>query len=80
MYTSALTRAHAHYQMSATKSVLSALVGVAIDRGLIAGPDDTVARILPRRAFASDADLARFRSVTVIPSVSPKDRHVRFGS
>jgi len=31
LYTTSLTRNHAHYQMSATKSVASALVGIAID-------------------------------------------------
>ena len=33
LYTSSLTRSHAHYQMSVTKSVVSALVGVVIGRG-----------------------------------------------
>jgi CubicO group peptidase (beta-lactamase class C family) len=48
LYTSSLTRNHAHYQMSVTKSVVSALIGVAIDRGLISGPDAPVTDILPR--------------------------------
>jgi CubicO group peptidase (beta-lactamase class C family) len=65
LYTSSLTRDHAHYQMSATKSVLSALVGITIDRGLISGPDAPITETLPRELFGSDADLARFRPVTV---------------
>ena len=65
LYTSSLTRDHAHYQMSATKSVVSALVGVAIDRRLISGPNAPITETLPRHLFASDADVARFRSVTV---------------
>jgi CubicO group peptidase (beta-lactamase class C family) len=65
LYTSGLTRDHAHYQMSATKSVLSALVGAAIDRRLIAGPDARIVDTLPRELFASDAEVARFRAVTV---------------
>jgi CubicO group peptidase (beta-lactamase class C family) len=65
LYTSSLTRDHAHYQMSATKSVVSALVGIAIDRGLISGPNAPVTEALPRALFASDADVARLRSVTV---------------
>jgi len=65
LYTSSLTREHAHYQMSATKSVVSALVGVAIDRGLISGPNASITEALPRRLFASDEDVARFRPVTV---------------
>jgi len=65
LYTSSLTREHAHYQMSATKSVVSALVGIAIDRGLISGPDAPVTETLPRALFASDADIGRFRAVTI---------------
>jgi len=65
LYTSSLTRDQAHYQMSATKSVLSALVGIAIDRGLISGPDAPITETLPRDLFGSDAEVARFRPVTV---------------
>ena len=65
LYTSSLTRDHAHYQMSATKSVVSALVGIAIDRGLLSGPDAPVTEVLPPELFASRADVARFRSVTI---------------
>src|SRR5262249_44070871 len=65
LYTSSLTREHAHYQMSATKSVVSALVGIAIDRGLISGPNAPITETLPRAVFASDADVARLRSVTL---------------
>ena len=65
LYTSSLTRAHAHYQMSVTKSVVSALVGIVIDRGLIKGPDAPITDTVPRSLFASDADFLRFKSVTV---------------
>jgi CubicO group peptidase (beta-lactamase class C family) len=65
LYTSALTRDHAHYQMSVTKSVVSALVGIAIDQRLIGGPDAAITDTLPRQLFGTDADVARFRSVTV---------------
>lgn len=65
LYTSSLSRDHAHYQMSVTKSVVSALIGIAIDRGFISGPDAPITETLPRRLFASDTDAARFQSVTV---------------
>ena len=65
LYTSSLTRSHAHYQMSVTKSVVSALVGVVIGRGLVGGPDAPITETLPRQLFASDADVARFQQVTV---------------
>jgi CubicO group peptidase (beta-lactamase class C family) len=65
LYTSSLTRAHAHYQMSVTKSVVSALVGIAIDRGLIRGADAPITEALPPSLFAGAADVARFRRVTL---------------
>jgi CubicO group peptidase (beta-lactamase class C family) len=65
MYTSGLTREHAHYLMGATLAFTSTLVGVAIDRGLVPSLDATIADALPREAFPSDADRDRFRAVTV---------------
>ncbi len=65
LYTSSLGRQQAHYQMSVTKSVLSALVGIAVDRHLMKGPDASVSESLPRSLFASDADFARFQKVTL---------------
>lgn len=65
LYTSNLDREQAHYLMSVTKSVTSALVGIAIDDKLLPGPDAPIVRMLPRALFASDADLARFSSLTL---------------
>ena len=65
LYGSGVTRQHAHYLMSVTKSFVSALVGITIDDRLVAGPDAPITDTLPRALFASDADVARFRSVTV---------------
>src|SRR5262249_44670305 len=65
LYTSSLPPEHAHYPLSAPKAAGSSLVGVAIDRGLINGANASITETLPRRLFASDADIARFRPVTV---------------
>jgi CubicO group peptidase (beta-lactamase class C family) len=66
LYTSGLTRDDAHYVWSVTKSVTSALVGIAIDRGLIKeGLDTPVATGFPREAFASQRDRQRFGKVTL---------------
>jgi CubicO group peptidase (beta-lactamase class C family) len=65
LYTSSLTRDHAHYLMSVTKSVVSALVGIAIDRRLIDGPDAPITRTLPPRLFRTPADVTRFQALTV---------------
>ncbi|HVH47522.1 MAG TPA: serine hydrolase, partial [Labilithrix sp.] len=65
LYTSSLTRKHAHYVMSVTKSVTSALVGIAIGRGLVANAETSVADALPESAFPDAAARERFRSVTI---------------
>jgi CubicO group peptidase (beta-lactamase class C family) len=65
LYTSSLEREQAHYLMSVTKTFTSALVGVAIDRHLIPGPDASVAALLPPSLFPSEAARERFAGVTV---------------
>jgi CubicO group peptidase (beta-lactamase class C family) len=65
LYTSGLTRDHAHYLMGATSSVTSALMGVAIDRHLVRSPETSLADALPASVFPSVADRERFRRVTI---------------
>jgi len=65
LYTSRLTREDAHYLMSVTKTFTSALMGAAMDRHLVGPPETSVADALPASVFASEADRARFRSVTL---------------
>lgn len=65
LYTSSIDKDDAHYLMSVTKSVLSALVGIAIDKHLLRGSDTPVNELLPRALFASDADYSRFHALTL---------------
>jgi CubicO group peptidase (beta-lactamase class C family) len=65
LYTSSFDRDDAHYLMSVTKSVVSALLGIAIDRHLVPGPDATLGDVLPHTLFPSDADVTRFRGLTL---------------
>jgi CubicO group peptidase (beta-lactamase class C family) len=65
MYTSHVRPDDAHFQMSVTKSVVSALIGIAIDRGYVGGPDAPITTTIPRRIFGGDANFARFQLVTV---------------
>ena len=65
LYTSGITRDDAHYMMSVTKSFTSALVGIAIDQGLVRDADASLAQILPQWLFASEKDRARFAPVTL---------------
>jgi CubicO group peptidase (beta-lactamase class C family) len=65
LYTSGLGREEAHYLMSVTKSVVSMLVGIAAGEGLLPDPDTPITEVLPHALFPSEADVARFRAVTV---------------
>jgi CubicO group peptidase (beta-lactamase class C family) len=64
LYAPSVGRDDAHYVMSVTKSVLSALVGVAVDRHLV-DPEGSIAALLPRALFPTDADVDRFKAVTL---------------
>jgi CubicO group peptidase (beta-lactamase class C family) len=64
-YSSSAGRDEAHYVMSVTKSVVSALVGIALEQKLVKDTGQTVAQALPREFFASDADVERFGKVTL---------------
>jgi CubicO group peptidase (beta-lactamase class C family) len=63
LYTSRLTRDDAHYVMSVTKSVTSALTGIAIERGLLHAADTPIGDALPGAACGEDR--ARFFDVTI---------------
>jgi CubicO group peptidase (beta-lactamase class C family) len=52
--------AKAHNIASVTKSVVSTLVGIAVDDGLLS-LDDTLGRLLPSYAFSMSADVAGLR-------------------
>ena len=64
LYTSGLSGDEAHYLMSVTKSVLSMLIGIAADRGLVR-VEAPLAEALPRALFAGEAERARFSAVTL---------------
>jgi CubicO group peptidase (beta-lactamase class C family) len=65
LYTPGIERNEAHFQMSTSKSVTSAIVGAALDRGLLPSTDASVADLLPARLFAGSSDIARFKAVTL---------------
>jgi CubicO group peptidase (beta-lactamase class C family) len=65
LYSPGIERDDAHYMMSTTKSVTSAIVGAALDRGLLPGSDARVVDVLPARLFGNAANAARFANVTL---------------
>jgi len=66
LYTGGIHRDHSHYVMSVTKSVQSAGIGVAVDRGLIGDPDRaTISSLLAPGIFKSEGDRRRFEGITL---------------
>ncbi len=65
LYTSSLPRDDAHYVMSVTKSITSALIGEVIDHGLIAGTDDSITKYLPHSLFTNPADINRLGALSI---------------
>jgi CubicO group peptidase (beta-lactamase class C family) len=51
--------------MSVTKSVLSTLIGIAVDRKAMPPPETEVGDLLPRAMFGDEANRARFHGVTL---------------
>jgi CubicO group peptidase (beta-lactamase class C family) len=65
LYTSKIQRNDAHYVMSVTKSVTSALAGVALDKGLLTGPDEPLTSAIPKTEFKDDEQLKKFKDITI---------------
>jgi CubicO group peptidase (beta-lactamase class C family) len=60
-----LTRDASHYLMSVTKSLASAIAGVAIDRGIILAEDEPIGDLLPAELFGSAENLRDKAGITV---------------
>ncbi len=60
-----LTRDASHYLMSVTKSITSAIIGVAIDRGIILAEEQPIGDLLPAELFGSAENLRDKAGITV---------------
>ena len=65
LYTSNIDPDAAHYLMSVTKSLTSALAGVAFGHQLLDGPGQSIAAAIPRKAFPDKSAYKRFSGVTL---------------
>ena len=65
LYTPGIERDEAQFMMSTSKTFTSAIVGTALDRGLLPGTDTSIADLLPARLFSNSADVTRLRGVTL---------------
>lgn len=65
MYTGGIDRDDSHYLMSVTKSMLSTLVGIAIDRGAISDEIRPLSEILPSSIFKNKNHAEKFSAVNL---------------
>ena len=65
LYTGQIKPDESHYLMSVTKSVLSTLIGVAVDQGKIPSPTTPISELAPAELFKNKMDIHEFRKVNL---------------
>ena len=53
LYTGQIKQDYSHYLMSVTKSVLSTLIGIAIDQGKITSENTPLSEIIPKKLLSN---------------------------
>jgi CubicO group peptidase (beta-lactamase class C family) len=66
LYTGKIDPDASHYLMSVTKSMLSTLIGVAIDRGILPPEDKPLSQVLPDEAFKNKKQQAKFNTINLV--------------
>lgn len=66
LYTGDIDPDASHYLMSVTKSMLSTLIGVAIDKGILPSEDKPLSQVLPNKAFKNRRHQAKFDTVNLM--------------
>jgi CubicO group peptidase (beta-lactamase class C family) len=66
LYTGGIDPGASHYLMSVTKSMLSTLIGVAIDKGILPSEDKPLSQVLPNEAFKNKRHQAKFDTVNLM--------------
>lgn len=66
LYTGDIDRDASHYLMSVTKSMLSTLIGVAVDKGVLPSEDKPLSQVLPSEAFKNKRQQAKFNTVNLV--------------
>lgn len=66
LYTGDIDRDASHYLMSVTKSMLSTLIGVAVDKGVLPSEDEPLSQVLPSEAFKNKRQQAKFNTVNLV--------------
>ena len=65
LYTGQIKSDESHYLMSVTKSVLSTLVGIAIDQGKIPSTTTPISDLAPAKLFKNKMDIKDFEKVNL---------------
>ncbi len=66
LYTGDIDPDASHYLMSVTKSMLSTLMGVAIDKGILPSEDKPLSQVLPDKAFKNKRQQAKFNTINLM--------------
>ena len=65
LYTGQIKSDESHYLMSVTKSVLSTLIGIAVDQGKIPSTTTPISELAPARLFKNKTDIKEFSKVNL---------------
>ena len=66
LYTGDIDPDASHYLMSVTKSLLSTLIGVAVDKGILPPEDKPLSQVLPDEAFKNKRQQAKFNTIKLV--------------
>jgi CubicO group peptidase (beta-lactamase class C family) len=65
LYTGAIDPDAGHYLMSMTKSMLTTLIGIAIEKGILPSEELPLSEVLPDHTFKNDRQKAKFANVNL---------------
>jgi len=65
LYTGGIDPNASHYLMSVTKSMLSTLVGIAMDKGLLGDENQPLSKVIPANAFKNRKQSEKFSAVNL---------------
>ena len=66
LYTGDIDPDASHYLMSVTKSMLSTLIGIAIDKGILPSEDTPLSQVLPDEVFKNKRQQEKFNTINLV--------------
>lgn len=65
LYTSGIKRDDSHYLMSVTKSILSTIIGISIDKGIIASEHIPLNELIPNNLLRNEKKKEKFKEINL---------------